>query len=75
MNCYDLENQMWDRQRDTLRDAERRRLVAIARTRPNGHGGGAPRLGFIAAIAAGFRSRWLPGRTARVEHLGMGDAS
>ena len=71
MNYYDLENQMWDRQRDTLRDADRRRLLAIARSRPDGEGGAAPRLGFLAAIAGGFRSLLALGRTARIP----GDAS
>ena len=67
MNYYDLENQMWDRQRDTLRGANRRRLVAMAQARPDGQGGGAPRLGFVAAIATAVRSLMVPGRTARVE--------
>jgi hypothetical protein len=71
MNYYDLENQMWDRQRDTLRAADRRRLVAMAHSGPDGHGGDAPRLGFVAAIATAVRSLMVPGRTARVE----GDAS
>ena len=71
MNYYDLENQMWERQRDSLRDADRRRLLAIARSRPDGDRGAASRFGFLAAIAAGFRSLSVPGRTARVE----GDAS
>jgi hypothetical protein len=75
MNYYDLENQMWDRQRDTLRDADRRRLVAIGRSRPEGHGAAAPRLGILGTITAGFRSLLVPGRTARIEHAGMGDAS
>jgi len=67
MNVYDLENQMWDRQRDTLRAAERRRLVAIAQSPADGEGAAAPRPGFLAAIAGGFRSLLAPGRTARIQ--------
>jgi hypothetical protein len=68
---YDLENQMWDRQGDALRDADNRRLVTIAHSGPNGQGDAAPGLGFPAAIIAGLRSLLVPGRTARIE----GDAS
>jgi hypothetical protein len=75
MNYYDLENQMWERQRDTLHAADRRRLVAMARARPDGQGGPAPRLGILAALGAGFRSLLVPGRTARIEHPRLGDAS
>lgn len=72
---YDLETQMWDRQRDMLRDAGERRLAVIAHSRPDGQGGHGPRLGFLAAMASGLRSLLTPGRTARIEHPGLGDAS
>jgi hypothetical protein len=67
MYDYDLENRMWDRQRDMLRDADRDRLVALAQSRPDGEGGAASRPGFLAAIAGGFRSLLAPGRTARIQ--------
>jgi hypothetical protein len=75
MNYYDLETHMWDKQRETLRDADRRRMVAMARSQPDSKGAAAPRLGVLATIAAGFRSLVGPGRTARIEHPGLGDAS
>jgi hypothetical protein len=74
MNYYDLETHMWDKQRETLRDADRRRLVAMAHSRPDVEGGGAPRLGVLAAIVAGFRSLLAPARTSRIERPGLGDA-
>jgi hypothetical protein len=75
MNYYDLETHMWDRQRETLRDADRRRLVAMAHSRSDVASGVAPRLGLLASIAAGFRSLFGPARTSRIERPGLGDAS
>ena len=75
MNYYDLETQMWDRQRETLRDADRRRLVASARVRPAVERAATPRVGIFAAIAAGFRSLLALDRTPRIEHPRLGDAS
>ena len=75
MNYYDLETHMWDKQRETLRNADRRRLVAMAHSRPDVEGGAAPKLGVLAAIAAGFRSLFAPARTSRTERSGLGDAS
>lgn len=75
MNYYDLETHMWDKQRETLRDADRRRLVAMAHSRSDVEGGIAPRLSVLAAIAAGFRSLFAPARTSRIERPGLGDAS
>lgn len=72
---YDLERHMWDKQRDMLRGASERRLVALADARPDGHHGRASRLGVLAAMASGVRSLLVPGRTARVERPGLGDAS
>ena len=74
MNYYDLETHMWDKQRDTLRDADRRRLVAMARSLPDTDAGAGPRLGVLAAIAAGFRSLLVPTHTSRIERPGLGDA-
>jgi len=67
MYDYDMENRMWDRQRDMLRDADRDRLVALAQSRPDGEGGAASKPGLLAAIAGGFRSLLAPRRTARVQ--------
>jgi len=75
MNYYDLETQMWDKQREMLRDADRRRLVAISRARPDGQSGHAPRFSVRAAVANAFRSLAVPGRTSRIEHPGLSDAS
>lgn len=75
MNYYDLENQMWDRQRDTLRAADRRRLVAMARSRPDEQAGRTARVSVWTAVASGVRSLLVPGRTARIEHPRLGDAS
>ena len=75
MNYYDLETHMWDKQREMLRAADRRRLVAMAHSRSDVEGGAAPRQGVLSAIAAGFRSMLAPGRTARIEHPRLSDAS
>lgn len=75
MNYYDLENHMWERQRDTLRDADRRRMVANAGSRPDVQRTTASGIGILAALAAGLRSLLVPGRTARIDHPRLGDAS
>jgi hypothetical protein len=75
MNFYDLETHMWDKQRETLRAADRRRLVAMAHSKSEAEGGAAPRRGFLAAVAAGFGSLLAPARSSRIERPGFGDAS
>jgi len=75
MNYYDLENHMWERQRDTLRNADRRRMVANAGSRPEAQRGTASGMGVLAALAAGLRSLLVPDRTARIEHPRLGDVS
>ena len=76
MNYYDLENHMWERQRDTLRDADRRRMVAKAGSQPDARSRTGSGTGILVAVAAGLRSLLLPGRTGRIDHpKQLGDAS
>jgi len=74
MHSYDLENQMWGRQRTELRDADNRRLVAMAHTRPDAKRATGMHSGVRATFAAGLRAL-LRGRAAPIERPGLGDAS
>jgi hypothetical protein len=75
MNYYDLEMQMWDRQRDLLHNAEMRRLAAGAGERHEGHAANGARHAWMTAIVGAVRAMVAPGRSARVERPGLGDAS
>jgi hypothetical protein len=74
MNYYDLETQMWDRQRDLLQAAEMRRLAAGAGERHQPPAASGARHGWMSAIAGAVRAMVAPGRSARVERPGLGDA-
>jgi hypothetical protein len=64
MNYYALETQMFDQQREMLRKAEARRLVAASRERSAEPSESEARAGFLTAIANAFRRK-----------LAVGDAS
>lgn len=75
MNYYAMETQMFDRQKEMLHDADRRRLVAASHARPEGKAVNAPNGGILAATAGFLRSLLVAGRSARIEHPEFGDAS
>jgi hypothetical protein len=56
MNYYALETQMFEKQRDLQRKAERRRLVAAAPELPVTQAAGAPRLSVRRAVAKALRA-------------------
>ncbi len=75
MNYYDLETQMWDRQRDLLHGAEMRRLAAGAGDPPEGQEAHGTPHGWMTAIAGAVRAMVAPARSARIERPNLGDAS
>lgn len=75
MNPYSLEMLARDRQREMLREADKRRLLALARVRPDEQRPSAARLAGLAAIANALRTMVVPGRKVRIEQPGLGDAS
>ncbi len=56
MNYYALETQMFDKQREMLREADRRRLAASGRERPAGVSVPSRRLRVRAAVAKALRT-------------------